>query len=97
MNIHNEKILWITPVEKPVQIVENSELSTGIALIFPVEKGCGELCIVVCIEGAFPADGACYVTKSRKPVPIKTGRKSLQIVKMRCHFLYPFEQTVKNL
>jgi len=32
MNIHRDTILWITPVEKPVENVENYELSTGISM-----------------------------------------------------------------
>ena len=32
VNIHSFIILWKTPVEKPVENVENSELSTGISM-----------------------------------------------------------------
>ena len=32
MNIHNPHSLWKTPVDKPVENVENSEFSTGIPL-----------------------------------------------------------------
>jgi len=32
MNIHSDPSLWKTPVEKPVENVENSELSTGISV-----------------------------------------------------------------
>jgi len=32
MNIHRKTILWKTPVDKPVENVENSELSTGISM-----------------------------------------------------------------
>ena len=32
MNIHRDTTLWITPVEKPVENVENYELSTGISM-----------------------------------------------------------------
>jgi len=33
MNIHRITFLWKTPVEKPVENVENYELSTGIPIL----------------------------------------------------------------
>jgi len=33
MNIHSKAFLWKTPVEKPVENVENYELSTGIPML----------------------------------------------------------------
>jgi hypothetical protein len=41
MNIHSPAFLWITPVEKPVENVENYELSTGIPMFSKIGKGCG--------------------------------------------------------
>jgi len=41
MNIHNPSCLWITPVEKPVENVENYELSTGIPIFSKITRSCG--------------------------------------------------------
>ena len=41
MNIHRAAVLWKTPVEKPVENVENSELSTGILMVSETVAGCG--------------------------------------------------------
>jgi hypothetical protein len=41
MNIHSLTFLWITPVEKPVENVENYELSTGISLFSKTRVPCG--------------------------------------------------------
>ena len=43
MNIHRLGILWITPVEKPVENVENYELSTGISALSLFAASCGNL------------------------------------------------------
>jgi len=36
VDIHSPVSLWITPVDKTVDNVENSELSTGILILSPV-------------------------------------------------------------
>ena len=41
MNIHSAVNLWITPVEKPVENVENYELSTGIPILSKTGETCG--------------------------------------------------------
>ena len=41
MNIHRPDSLWITLVEKPVENVENYELSTGIAPLYKTHRPCG--------------------------------------------------------
>ena len=41
MNIHNPSPLWKTPVDKPVKNVENSELSTGILMLYRSTAACG--------------------------------------------------------
>ena len=50
MNIHRAVSLWITPVEKTVENVENCELSTGISPPCPGTASCGKLCIRCCIR-----------------------------------------------
>lgn len=60
--IHNPRKLWKTPVEKPVYTVENSELSTGIFPFFPVDRGCGEACIHLCINPSPAGKAVDYVT-----------------------------------
>jgi len=41
MNIHSMARLWKTPVEKPVESVENYELSTGIPMLWEPRLSCG--------------------------------------------------------
>jgi len=41
MNIHSIFCLWITLVEKPVDNVENCQLSTGISLFIKPAVPCG--------------------------------------------------------
>ena len=41
MNIHKPFFLWITPVDKTVENVENSELSTGIQTLCVSAVSCG--------------------------------------------------------
>ena len=41
MNIHNPPLLWKTLVDNTVENVENSELSTGILLIWKTAAACG--------------------------------------------------------
>jgi len=43
MNIHSTPCLWKTPVEKPVENVENYELSTGIPALSKNGGTCGIL------------------------------------------------------
>jgi len=42
VNIHSTARLWKTPVEKPVENVENYELSTGISLFSKFPQTCGK-------------------------------------------------------
>ena len=90
MNIHNPHPLWKTPVEKSVENVENSELSTGISLLSVSAPSCGKVCIPLCIFCPQIAETACYVTARPLAASGKRNRKSLQNVKFRCHFLFPF-------
>ena len=68
LNIHIPLHLWKTPVEKPVEIVENYELSTGISLLWKFLPGCGKVCIPVCITPVAvlvtsPAEGKSFLSK----------------------------------
>ena len=87
MNIHNPHPLWITPVEKSVENVENSELSTGISFLWKFTPACGKGCIYRCILLPEVAQTVCYVTAEKNICSVKTKRKSLQIVKIRCQIL----------
>ena len=71
LNIHNTPRLWKTPVEKPVEIVENYELSTGIFALSVLSPSCGKVCIYPCIFRSPSKNGACYVTVGWKPLPEK--------------------------
>ena len=62
MDIHNQSSLWKTPVEKPVENVENSEFSTGIPALCTTRPSCGEMCIPGCIFSSLVAKWLCYVT-----------------------------------
>ena len=42
MNIHSTASLWKTLVEKSVENVENSQLSTGISLFTKTSQACGK-------------------------------------------------------
>ena len=95
MNIHTPSELWKTPVEKTVENVENYELSTGISPLSNFPPSCGKVCIPRCIFGLTVSENACYVTGSLSRLPAKTSAKSLQIVKSRCHFLFPFHVGLK--
>ena len=75
LNIHNLPGLWKTPVEKPVEIVENSELSTDIFVLSHLRPSCGKVCIYPCIFPAPLQKETCYVTGGRKPLPEKAGEK----------------------
>ena len=84
LHIHNRPPLWKTPVEKPVENVENSELSTGISLLSKIRPSCGKECIHHCIIPPPHPHTACYVTAGRKILPDKIGRKSWEPVKKCC-------------
>ena len=71
LHIHSMPRLWKTPVEKPVEIVENSELSTGFFALFFFCFSCGKVCIYPCIFRSPLKNGTCYVTVGRKPLPEK--------------------------
>lgn len=84
MYIHRLLFLWITPVDKPVENVENSEFSTGIPGISFCTPPCGEGCIPLCITAQPRRKNACYVTAGSRCSLDKSLRKSLQIVKKSC-------------
>ena len=90
MNIPIPHPLWKTPVEKIVENVENYELSTVIPFLSPWGGSCGKVCISPCIIRQKISHRACYVTVGYKSAFAKTAPKSLHIVKIRCHFLFPF-------
>lgn len=81
MNTHKGVELWITPVEKHVENVENCELSTGIST--PSQQGvsCGKLCIRRCILRCPGIGYGNYVTGSNGDKNYKRNGKSLQNVK----------------
>ena len=54
--------LWKTLVEKSVENVENSQLSTGISLFIKKRTACGKDCILSCITDADAFVWSCYVT-----------------------------------
>ena len=95
MNTVSSTTLWKTPVEKSVENVENSELSTGISLLSFSAPSCGKVCIPLCIFPRAAEKTICYVTEGPGGLSDKTSKKSLQIVKMRCHFLFPFHAAKK--
>ena len=68
--------LWKTPVEKTVENVENSMLSTGIPALCPEGGGCGEMCIRRCIFFVFFRRDVCYVTAVPEDLMAKKLPKS---------------------
>ena len=95
MNIHNPHGLWKTPVEKPVENVENYELSTGISLLWKFSPACGNRCIIRCII-PFPFHRpSCYVTDAASGTGRKREGKSLQFVKIQCQNLLSFRPGLK--
>ena len=90
VDIHNPHPLWKTLVEKLVENVENYGFSTGIPLLSKTRPSCGKVCIPPCIIPGKVSEGACYVTAALPGFSGKISDKSLQIVKIRCHFLFPF-------
>ena len=95
MNIHTLLPLWKTPVENPVENVENCDLSTGIPPLSNSGPSCGKVCIHPCISSTKIMEIPCYVTTGTRPPSVQSLRKSLQIVKFRCHFLFPFRSVGK--
>ena len=67
--------LWKSAVDKPVENVENSGLSTGISGQTQCGRGCGKVCISKCIFCAVLPKSACYVTVCPLAVLEKTGLK----------------------
>ena len=101
MNIHNPHFLWITPVEKYVENVENYELSTDIPVLWKFCAACGNLCMPLCIIRRLRWERLRYVTIALGTVVGKFAGKSLQSVKNLCHNLSRFETSheifVKNI
>lgn len=91
VNIHIHKSLWKTLVDKVVENVENSRLSTVILVFSDSGASCGKVCIASCISVEKVSGTLCYVTVGGRRLCEKTRQKSLQFVKFRCHFLFPFE------
>ena len=75
--------LWKSAVDKPVENVENSELSTGISGQTQCGRGCGKVCISQCIFCAVLPKSACYVTVCPPAVLEKNRVKSYKTVKNR--------------
>ena len=69
MHIHNQPWLWKTPVDKPVENVENTWFSTAISHLCFRTHGCGKRCIPVCITSVTKRLQPCYVTGTRKFLP----------------------------
>ncbi len=84
VSVNNRFHLWITPVERSVENVENCELSTGIFPFSAVDSCCGEIREAVCIICSQVGQRPCYDTGIFSPAFGKRPRKSLQIVKSRC-------------
>jgi len=95
MNIHNPHPLWKTPVEKPVENVENSELSTGILPLSGFSPACGKGCITGCIFHPRSGKPLCYVTAATGAGGVKRMGKSLQNVKFSCQNLSALETVPK--
>ena len=67
--------LWKSAVDKPVENVENSELSTGISVKTHGGQGCGKVCISQCIFCAVLPKYPGYVTVSFSLPGKKSGLK----------------------
>jgi len=78
-----------------VENVENCELSTGILPLSLPPPSCGKVCIPRCIFSLTVLKKPCYVTRRLGRLPAKRLRKSLQIVKSYCHFLFSFPVALK--
>lgn len=87
MDIHNPHPLWKTPVDKTVENVENSELSTEIRAVFKIFTTCGKDCISSCINSPSIRREARYVTGANDRISHKSKGKSLQNVKNWRHNL----------
>jgi hypothetical protein len=82
--IHNHPGLWKSPVEKPVESVENFEFSTGIPIVSDRAPACGKVRIPVCIIPPLRNLAPCYVTAAQAPAPVIFRRKSWDVVKKCC-------------
>ena len=81
---HSYPRLWKTPVEKPVESVENFEFSTGISIVALFASACGKVPGPVCIIPPIPDPAACYVTAPCHSLPGIFRRKSWDVVKKCC-------------
>ena len=84
LHIHTLPKLWKTPVEKPVENVENFEFSTGIPFVSPGAPACGKVCIGLCIIPPTGHGPSCYVTAVPAPGWVYFRRKSWDVVKKCC-------------
>ena len=82
--IHRNQALWISPVEKSVESVENSTLSTGISALWDFLPSCGKKCIPLCIIPDFFRNVPCYVTGFLSAFSGGIRQKSWKAVKSRC-------------
>jgi len=83
VDIHRGWPLWKTLVEKIVDNVENSELSTGISLCWSWGPPGYPACIISCIFYETCFLRVCYVTVFRIPGAAEIPRKSWIAVKKR--------------
>ena len=81
---HSPKRLWKTPVEKPVENVENFRLSTGILLLSDFLTGCGKASFPVFITPVSDRSGSVTSPPFRKILPAKNRGKCWNSVNKHC-------------
>ena len=82
-------------MENSVENVENSELSTGISLLWKFHTACGKQAAKLCTKQIRLWESACYVTGPKMGTKPEFHRKSLQIVKTPCQILSHSDTTQK--
>ena len=81
---HSPKRLWKTPVEKSVENVENSRLSTGILHFSNAGSGCGKADFRVFITPLSLLRRSVTSPPSRKKIPAKKAVKCWNSVDFNC-------------
>ena len=83
-SFHSCGRLWKTPVEKPVENVENSQLSTGILPFSNDAAGCGKHGLSGFHNTEFFRHPGCYVTVSSEKIPAERRIKCWNSVNFNC-------------